>query len=758
MSKNCPRLLAAFLFVLVPISFCVVQQSSAQSTSILNGTVTDPAGRPVPGVQVTVEKVPGFPGATPAQVVTGDGGRFQFMLSPGTYRLRVTHPQFARVEQLITLAAGETREWRARLELERLSTTVVVTADAQPVSASSATAPVSIISRQQIEQLQAISLGPLLARQTGFSVTRLGRAGSVTSLFLDGGNSNFTKVLVDGTTVNEPGGAIDFSNFTLDNVEKIEIVRGAESALYGSDAMSGVVQIFTHRGDTSRPRFVAEAEGGKFSTARGSGQLSGQAGRFDYSAAASYFTTAGQGVNDGFLNRTLSANFGWKFNSTDALRLTLRNNTSDARAVGQTLFEPPNLDQHDGLRNLSANLSADFATGEHWSHHLAGTEAYDRQLFSNELSDFFVSPDPFGSCAFPRSPQAVPSSQFCDFPFVARNLLNRAGLLAQSSYFFAQGQVTAGYQYEVENAFLSALSDQHARRNNQAGFLDTRWQVWRRVTLSGGARAEANANFGTRVVPRVGAAFALRLSQGLWGPTQLRVSYGEGVKEPRLDQSFGVDPCFPGNAALRPERSRTLNAGVEQTLASERVRVSAGYFYDRFYDMISFGSMPPPPGCVLGFAGNYFNTDLARARGVNMTVEARPMRWLTISGNYTFDDSRVLKSPNAFDPATIEGNRLLRRPVHSGNLILNAGFRHMNWNFAGYFTGKRTDSDFLGLGFTSNAGYARFDLGASFDVRHGVQLFGRIENVFEKQYQEALGYPAYRRAYRLGTKLTLGGE
>src|SRR5207244_8455171 len=99
--------------------------------------------------------------------------------------------------------------------------------------------------------------------------------GGVTSLFLNGGNYNFTKVLVDGTAVNEPGGAIDFSNFTLDNVEKIEVVRGAESALYGSDAMAGVVQVFTHRGTTRRPQLILLAEGGGFSTARGAAQLSG---------------------------------------------------------------------------------------------------------------------------------------------------------------------------------------------------------------------------------------------------------------------------------------------------------------------------------------------------------------------------------------------------------------------------------------------------------------------------------------------------
>jgi len=742
--------------------------AQAQTNATLTGTLTDPSGAAVAGAEVSAERRPAAT-ANPPRTTSDSEGRFALSLAPGDYRVRIAHPSFARIEQDVTLAAGQARELRVRLELERLAATVVVTAQAEPVAAQSAAMPFTVVTREEIEHRQAISLGPLLESLPGFSISRLGREGGVTTLFLNGGNSNFTKVLVDGTTVNEPGGFIDLSYFTLENVEKIEVVRGAESALFGSDAMTGVIQIFTHRGTTRIPKFELLGEGGKFGTGRGSATLSGARGPFDYSGAFAYFQTGGQGVNDRFLNRTLSGNFGWRIAEIHMLRLTLRNNTSDAGVPGQTLLEPPNLDEHDGLHNFSANLSWDLTPGEHWRHRLSGTESYSRQLFSNLLSDFFPVPDPFNTCDFPRSPQAVPSS-FCDFPFLVRNQLNRAGLNAQSSYLFPRGGFTAGYQYEVENAFLSALDGQHARRNNQAGYLDGRLQPWRRLTLSSGFRIEANDNFGTRAVPRVGVAFAARYGHDFWGATRLRFSYGRGIKEPRLDQSFGTEPCFPGNAALRPERSRTYDVGVEQRLASDRVRVSADYFDNRFRDMISFTfcfagapcPVAPPPGCppaeqAFGF-GTYFNTDLARARGANVALEARATRWLSLAGNYTYDDSRVLQSPNAFDPATVAGNRLLRRPVHSGNLILNASFHRMNWNLASYFSGPRTDSDFLGLGLTSNPGYARFDLAGSYAVRRGVTLFGRVENLFDKEYQPTLGYPAYRRAYRLGMKFIVGGD
>ena len=346
---------------------------------------------------------------------------------------------------------------------------------------------------------------------------------------------------------------------------------------------------------------------------------------------------------------------------------------------------------------------------------------------------------------------------------------SRAGFAGQSTYLFRGFGVTAGYEYEIENGFLSATSGGglseaviHARRNNQAGFLDFRWQPIARLTLNAGARAEDNADFGTRVVPRAGASYALRTAQGVFGDTRLRASYGQGIVEPRFDQSFGTDPCFPGDPTLLPEESRTVNAGVEQKLASDRLRVTADYFDSRFQNIISFQSVTPSAACLaIGDpfgAGTFFNTNLARARGSNLAGEARLTRWLSASANYTYDSTRVLSAPNNFDPNYIVGSRLIRRPVNSGNLVLNAAFLRMNWNLSGYFTGRRADSDFLGLGFTSNPGYARFDLAASYNLTHGVSFFGRIANLANKQYQDVLGYLALGRELRMGVKYTTRHE
>jgi vitamin B12 transporter len=324
---------------------------------------------------------------------------------------------------------------------------------------------------------------------------------------------------------------------------------------------------------------------------------------------------------------------------------------------------------------------------------------------------------------------------------------------------------TAGYQYEVENASISFLAQGHARRNNQGGYLDLRYSPVSRLSLDLGARAEANGYFGTRVVPRVGGSFALHYGKGFWGDTRYRAFFGEGIKEPRFDQTYGTDPCDPGNLSLKPESSKNWSTGFDQKLANDRVKVSADYFSSRFYNIVSFtfcapgGPCPvtPPPGCPFGY-GTYFNTDLARARGTNISAEVRATKWLFISGNYTYDDTLVIASPNAFDPALMPGNRLIRRPANSGSVTFVGTFRRFSATFAGYFSGPRTDSDFLGIGLTRNPGYARFDLATSYSVSRGFSIYARATNLFDKSYQEALGYPALGRDARIGVRYQFAGR
>jgi vitamin B12 transporter len=715
-------LLAAFF---VPAVSSKATPQSQSNNAHLAGTLTDPSGAPVGEVQITAQPEASSAGQ-PASAISSTDGSYSLSLPAGRYRLRFARASFSAREIVLTLASGESRVLNLHLDLEPLSSSVIVTAQTVPTPAQQTTAPTDVISRETISERQATSLPELLQFSTGIATDRTGPFGGTASIFLNGGNSNFTKVLVDGTPINPPGSAVDFSSLTTENIDKVEIVRGAESAIYGSDAVSGVIQLFTHRGDTRIPAFSVYSEGGNFSSARGGGDLSGISGKFDYSAAAAYFQTDGQGPNDYFVNRTLSGNFGYSFSDSNQLHVSLRNNTSDAGIPGPTLQGPPDLFQGYGQKIFSANARWEFTTGSRWHHQLMGTDSYTRQHnFANQGDTF---------------------------PFDSLLTFNRSALNPQSSYVSRKFIATIGYQYEVENGGINSISPGHLRRNNQAGYLDFRYTPISRLTLDFGGRVEANDSFGTRVVPRIGGSYALHYGKGFFGDTRYRAFYGQGIKEPRFDQTFGTDPCVPGNPNLKPEASKGWTTGFDQKLLSDRWKVSADYFYSRFYDIVSFAP-------ISAFCGTYFNTDLALARGVNLASEVRLRKWIFVDGNYTYDDTRVVKSENPFaDPSLVPGNHLLRRPVNSGYFGVNLNVAHVNWNFIGYFTGVRTDSNFVNPTQTTNPGYARFDMAANYNLTRGLFVTARAINLFDKQYQDALGYPALGRYYMFGLRYAFAGK
>jgi vitamin B12 transporter len=700
------------LLLIFPFLPAVTQ---AQQTATINGTLTDPSEAALPDARVSAHSVDA-PGTPPTVAVSAADGHFTLTVPPGRYRVSIQHPSFVRIEQEFTLAAGDTRLWNVRLELEPLAAGVVVSASAEPATIENTAALVNIVTRDQIDQRGQIWLTPLTQGIPGISFSQLGPMGGSTTFFLDGGNSNYTKVLIDGVPVNQPGGLVDFSNFSLDGIDKIEVVHGAASVLYGSDAMSGVLQIFTRRGTTTQPVFEVNADGGTFGTGHGSGQLSGMLGRFDYSAGVAYFRSDGQGPDDFFRDTTLWGNFGWKFSDTNKLRLTVRNSSSDAGQPGQTALGPQYFvpGQSAGLHDFAAGLTWDFQTSTNWEHRLSGFESRDYALD--------VVP-PFG--AFPS-----------DF--------NRAGLNEQSTYAFHNGGISLGYYFEVENGGATA-------RHNQAGYAEAHYQFTHRLTVIAGGRIDGNGFYGVRAVPRVGAAYALRYGSGFWGSSRLRASYGLGIKEPEL-----LPPdCSP---LLDPERSRTVDVGFDQVLASDRVHFSATAFFNRFQDIVSFANVTTNPNCP-AYDGSYFNTDLARANGINSTIEAKPLRWLNVVGNYTYDDSKVLKTTNPLmDPALAQGNRLFKRPLHSASLIANAHFSRANVNFGGYYVGRRADSDFDGLGITSDPSYVRWDAAAIVPVAKGLSVTAQVQNLFDRQYQDAVGYPALGRNYRLGIRYIWGRE
>jgi vitamin B12 transporter len=308
MKTICSLFVSAVVLPLCVFAFPAFAQP--QSTDAhLSGTVSDPSGAPIGGIHITAQ-LQGIPASHTWTAVSSQDGTYALDLPSGSYQIRFSISPFTPREITVQLQAGESRTLPVRLELAVLSASVLVTSQPEPIPVQQSPAPSSAVTREEIDARQSIFMPDLLSFSPGVSFGRTGTNGGTASIFLDGGNSNFTKVLVDGSPINPPGGAVDFSLLTTDNIDKVEIVRGAESAIYGTDAVSGVVQMFTHRGDTTVPALSLFAEGGSFSTARGGGQISGVIGKFDYSGSASYFETGGEYPNSDYINRTFSGNFG----------------------------------------------------------------------------------------------------------------------------------------------------------------------------------------------------------------------------------------------------------------------------------------------------------------------------------------------------------------------------------------------------------------------------------------------------------------
>src|SRR5215469_7933816 len=260
--KNSKFVLPVFaLLILVAVVPAFPQSQPANAH--LSGALTDPSGASISGAKITAQPEASSGNALTAQ--SSADGTYSLSVPAGRYHVVVSQESFVTRESDLTFQPGETLTLNFRLELAPMSASVLVTGQIAPTTQEQSPAPSSILTNEQINQRQSITLPDLLYTQPGISFARTGPIGGLTTLFLDGGNSNYTKLFIDGTPANEPGGNFNYSSLALDNIDKVEVVHGAESALYGSDAMSGVIQLFSHRGSTEIPSFDLFSEAGGFS-------------------------------------------------------------------------------------------------------------------------------------------------------------------------------------------------------------------------------------------------------------------------------------------------------------------------------------------------------------------------------------------------------------------------------------------------------------------------------------------------------------
>jgi vitamin B12 transporter len=720
--------------------------------------VTDPQSAVVSGGEVLLLQS-GRSTAIDVQVTSAEG--VAVLRGPSGHSIvRVLAPGFAPQEVPVE---DSQKELTVQLHLATTAETVVVTATRSPAPEDQAGAEVATLNQAQLEVMNPVAAADALRFVPGAVIATPGQRGGIASLFVRGGDSRYNKVVIDGVTVNESGGIFNFGVVPLQQVERLELLRGAQSTLYGSDAMTSVVQVWTRTGSTSTPELRFGADGGNFGTASGYASLAGAYKGFDYNLYADQFNTSGQGINNDYSNSSQGLNTGLAVSDRISLRLRARHLNSFSGVPNGWNFNgaallPPDIDQRARQNNLLASLELLVASPSRWQHRLSGFEYSLRRVNIDDVPD--------------RGCDVTVFNFFdCFFSSAARS--NRAGFNYQGDYTpVAWAPTTLGYEFEDENgtfdsAFLTTdavgnpvIGQQTTRglRLNHAGFVQQRI-TWGRLSLLAGGRLAHNESFGNRFVPRVALAFQALKGTDAFSGTRLRFSYSTGIKEPRFEESFGISGIFPTNPNpnLKAEENRSFDAGIEQSFGNRRYSVSATYFHNEFRDQIEFSSDP------LTFVGQYINVNRSLAHGVEFLFDGRVTRRITLQTSYNYTSTRIeeapLCTPQAFcDPLFFAGKPLLRRPKHFGSVRVDYLGARWGSSLGASLVGRRPDSDFFGLGIDHAAGYVRMDVGGWYALNSRITAYINVENALNRHYNEVVGFPALTANFRAGMRFRLGGE
>ncbi len=640
-------------------------------------------------------------------------------------------------------------------------TPVVVTASKQEKPVENVAASVTVISREQIESQNATTVPEVLRNVAGADLVSTGSPGDDVDVRLRGADRDEVLVMIDGVAINDvrEHRAAFLGSIPLDNVERIEIVRGSQSILYGSDAVGGVINIITRKG-SEKHRFGVGFEGGNLQTFRESAEASGSAGAdraFQYAATFSRTDQRGRFDRDRFGEDALSANFGYQF--FPGLKLDTGVNyfrqDQDIFYEFQTSFDPatgsllvqidPDTNNHLHRDEVTSHVNLKSLPMPWWDLELHYGIFVDREHLLN--------PDA-GDTA---PPGFAPNNQ----DFHGHGLVNTVDLrnffsLHESPKFSAQ--LTVGFEFQDERlSFTDPPSPpfpapgQKGARQNYAPYFQQELRFFdESLILTGGARYDHNTTFGHEWSPAASLLYKLKKTH-----TTFRASYGEGFHAPTILEFFSEvllrdtgDPSFQP-VRLQSELSKSVDVGIDQSVG-KWADVSATFFfidYHRLFDQLQF-------------VNNAYST------GIEVGASVRPLPWLTVGGNYTF-----LKAINQDT-----NQRLTDRPRHHGNAFVEARpIDRLTLRTDVNVVGSRLIPNIISTssgdipvtfidpnGNTSASGvlpgYVKVDLAGSYDLMKNRRpledwkLYFKIENLLNRSYQEKFGFPAPGITFLAGTK------
>ena len=731
----------------------LVAASGLALCSDLTVKIVDPKSDPVPDAQVSLSSVqvvgpPGF-----WQIENSDSqGIALFRNVPGPGRLGlevdVLAPGFAEQRRSISFADHES-EITVQLQVAVAAETVVVSATKTPLPQNQTGASIDTLSAADLETTRPVAANDALRFLPGAIVASAGQRGGLGSLFVRGGDSRYNKVIVDGVPINDPGGIYDFGTLSLFENDRVEFLRGAQSTLYGSDAMTSVVQSWTRTGTTRVPELRFGADAGNYGSENGYASLAGARGRFDYHLFGNQFNTTGSGPNDDYSNSLEGANVGAKLSDRASLRLRMRHDNSVSGVQNEWKFNgdpllPPDLDQRARQNNFLGSMELLVTSPSRWVHRLTGFEYLLHRTNRDDVNqgDRVVIDPVFG-----------PINE--DFQFENVNNYNRAGLEYQADYAERSwARSTFGYEFEDEHGTTGTLPDPSTGLRRNHALFGQQMFTLERLSLIAGGRFVHNESFGNKFVPRTAVTLLVLKGGQFWTGTRLTFSYATGIKEPTFAESFGNGGGFPTlpNPDLKPEETRAFEAGFEQRVLSN-YSFSATYFNELFRNRIDF-SFDQTCFCQ----GQYVNVNESMAHGAEAVFHARLTPKFSTTAAYTYTSTQILKAPFAFDPILAEGQPLLRRPKHSATL--QANYLGCRWgaNLSGSFVGRRADSDFFGLHIDHAAGYVLVNTGGWYSIKPRITAYINVENLLNRSYNEVVGYPALGINFRAGMRFRVGGD
>jgi vitamin B12 transporter len=600
--------------------------------------------------------------------------------------------------------------------LYRLSE-VVVSATRIATPSLEVASSISVIDSNEIADKNSFNVADLLKDQYGVYIAQQGGPGTLESIFLRGGNSSHTLVLIDGIEMNmpnDPSNTFDFSNLATDNIERIEILRGPQSILYGSDALAGVINIITKKGFGNLRTFLS-LEGGSYGTIKGLGGLNGSLKLFDYSLTFSKYKTAGFSAaskkygnteKDGTDNENISSRFGFNLLKNFNIDVFYRYNNANT-----------DYDQHGGL--FGDDPTYIYKLEESAFRTEGNLSLLDGMINSKLGFSYFRNVRKYSFDSTLNNPFG--STSFYDGRKTKFDMQNNLNLSPNFKFILGleteQEQAYTEYYYFTSSYLYSNILPFSSSRTS-AVYLENQFKFLNAVFGTAGIRYDHHQRFGSKITYRIAPAYII------WQTgTKLKATLGTGFKAPSL--TFLFDPEY-GNPDLKPEQSIGWDAGFEQFI-NNYLSLGVTYFNNSFKNLFTYGS-------------NFkeINLDKALTEGIEIFIDINPTENLKLKADYTFTNA-VDRSENSPD----YNKALLRRPKHKIDLNINYNISSdINTNIDFIYVGKRDDKNFS---FSPPkriqlAPYTLVNFAVSYKLSDYINLDGRIENLFDKYYEEVYGY------------------